>query len=628
MKKWLAAMVVIVLGVFASLAGAAASEQPDGIEIRLKVGDEQVWVNGEAVTVKKPFAVNGTTLVPLRVITTSFGAEPTWIAETQTIVLHYDGKSIELTSGGKQALVDGAAQELPVAPQIVDGTTMVPLRFILENFGANVNYNNETGDITITGSKQTATSVFGDEAKTKVGDSHQRWTMAYPSGLVQEYQSFNGESVQFADAKGEYSIYITKDTDLVNPEPEDMLDELSKYTYGVIRDKRLIREDGKVYAKIVERDSDGANVEYRAYLRDGYMTVYIFTVHQEEHYKDSSKAEVYNDLINSFTLEFAANDPEVKDISVIQGGYISYKDDDYGISLLVPSDWEQAKMQDYIVFYQTDKEYALYFSMSSLQEGDTTEKWANRHSELFVEDFEQSYRSEETSTVRKIAGETAIVRKVDFNFGDNWRQYTDVFVVKGQYKYNFTFEYNRDDYKKFSAELERMISSISIDPSQVDSAFGYVEDQYDKDRSALRTISSKDYGFSVKVPRYWSEGSAHNGRDVVEVLFTGGSFKVTAIRHITLQDAINVIEYTFDETSRVNSKFKVVSKTPATVNGATGQKFEINSEVEGLPLVGTTYVLQHNQTVYVIAVTLNTGVRSPENLQRVDKAVNSIAFTN
>ena len=56
---------------------------------------------------------------------------------------------IEMTIGSKTATVDGKKETLLRAPDIVNGTTLVPVRFIAEHLGCTVNYYADTGKIEI-----------------------------------------------------------------------------------------------------------------------------------------------------------------------------------------------------------------------------------------------------------------------------------------------------------------------------------------------------------------------------------------------------------------------------------------------------------------------------------------------
>lgn len=123
----------------------------DNVEIAFKIGDSVLQINGSDIEVEKPYvAGEGVTLVPLRVISEAFGAEVGWEGETKTITVDYEDKSIVLQIDNKEAFVNGQADELLAAPQLTEnGYTMVPLRFISETFGAEVGWDNDTQAVTV-----------------------------------------------------------------------------------------------------------------------------------------------------------------------------------------------------------------------------------------------------------------------------------------------------------------------------------------------------------------------------------------------------------------------------------------------------------------------------------------------
>ena len=120
-------------------------------EIQFCVGDSVLTINGVSVTVEKPYVVGiGVTLVPIRVITEAFGAEVGWENETKTVSISHPEANIVLQIGNPTATVNGVSSELLAAPELsAGGYTMVPLRFISENFGASVSYDDATKKITI-----------------------------------------------------------------------------------------------------------------------------------------------------------------------------------------------------------------------------------------------------------------------------------------------------------------------------------------------------------------------------------------------------------------------------------------------------------------------------------------------
>ena len=121
------------------------------LTIWLQVNNTTARVGDQAVLLDvPPQVVDGRTLVPLRFLGNALGATLTWEADTRHIRFELGTAQIDLWVGKDEALVGGRAVTMDVPPQIVDGRTLVPLRFISENLGAGVVYNPADQSITIT----------------------------------------------------------------------------------------------------------------------------------------------------------------------------------------------------------------------------------------------------------------------------------------------------------------------------------------------------------------------------------------------------------------------------------------------------------------------------------------------
>lgn len=117
-----------------------------------KLGREGVmlYVNGEeAEAGTAPVIKNGTTLVPFRVIAEELGAEVVWNKKEQSVTITQDGITVKLVIGSKTAYVDGKAVTLKQAPSVVNGTTLVPVRFVSEALKATVKWENETQSVIV-----------------------------------------------------------------------------------------------------------------------------------------------------------------------------------------------------------------------------------------------------------------------------------------------------------------------------------------------------------------------------------------------------------------------------------------------------------------------------------------------
>lgn len=90
------------------------------------------------------------TVVPIRFISESFGCQVQWEAQTKKVTITRFNDTIVLWIGKKEAIVNGKKVVLDVAPVIEDNGTLVPIRFISQAFGAKVEWFHETKHITIT----------------------------------------------------------------------------------------------------------------------------------------------------------------------------------------------------------------------------------------------------------------------------------------------------------------------------------------------------------------------------------------------------------------------------------------------------------------------------------------------
>lgn len=91
-----------------------------------------------------PVIKQGRTLIPVRAIAESMGALVTYNSELQTVTIVKDDKTIEFNLSDSTVYVNNEQIEIDVPAEIINNRTLVPMRFIAENFGMNVEWNNET----------------------------------------------------------------------------------------------------------------------------------------------------------------------------------------------------------------------------------------------------------------------------------------------------------------------------------------------------------------------------------------------------------------------------------------------------------------------------------------------------
>lgn len=105
-----------------------------------------------------PIIVKGTTLVPFRAISEALGISVQWEQKTSRITAVKQDvagtKKVVLTVGSKQAIVNGKVVPLALAPTVIRDSTMIPLSFFSQQYGASVSWTQNTQTVSITSPKK------------------------------------------------------------------------------------------------------------------------------------------------------------------------------------------------------------------------------------------------------------------------------------------------------------------------------------------------------------------------------------------------------------------------------------------------------------------------------------------
>lgn len=109
--------------------------------IKMTIDDKHLYVNGNISYMDvSPFIIAGRTFIPARYIAESLGAKVSWNHIKRTVTITFDDINISLTIDNKTAQVNGETVQLDTAPLICNNRTYVPLRFVAEQLGADVEY--------------------------------------------------------------------------------------------------------------------------------------------------------------------------------------------------------------------------------------------------------------------------------------------------------------------------------------------------------------------------------------------------------------------------------------------------------------------------------------------------------
>jgi len=172
--------------------------------------DISVTVDGKDVNFSNagPRRQDGRVLVPLRGVFQKLGAQVDWRAAKREIYATNGTNTVDLRIGDRTAMVDGKKVTLDVPAMIVDGTTMVPIRFVSESLGADVHWNETQQLVEIM-------SPNGAGRAQQIGNDRNDWRRNRDRNRDRDQ---NGNSNQVEVIQDNTIIPVTLDTDLSSNE--------------------------------------------------------------------------------------------------------------------------------------------------------------------------------------------------------------------------------------------------------------------------------------------------------------------------------------------------------------------------------------------------------------------------
>ena len=139
-----------------TISGTAAHT----MTIVLLIGQTTMTVDGKKVAIDPsgkvaPVIQNGRTLLPVRVLIETLGGTVGWDAVARKATVKMGNSMVQLwigkstaTVNGKQVAIDAADRN--VVPVIIEGRTLLPLRFLSESLGLGVVWNAVARSVTLT----------------------------------------------------------------------------------------------------------------------------------------------------------------------------------------------------------------------------------------------------------------------------------------------------------------------------------------------------------------------------------------------------------------------------------------------------------------------------------------------
>jgi hypothetical protein len=168
-----------------------------------------VRVNGAAVRFQAapPMLWHSRVLIPLKDVVDELGGSTKWNSRTTSLTVRVGSRTARIKIGTQLGDVEGRDIWLDVAPRTVNGTTMVPLTFFADAFGADVRWNERMGIARIdTGRGGVRTASAQNERGERGGPEAAKTE----SAELKQYRSLIMADGDSGKTIAEYDRYLTE----------------------------------------------------------------------------------------------------------------------------------------------------------------------------------------------------------------------------------------------------------------------------------------------------------------------------------------------------------------------------------------------------------------------------------
>lgn len=640
MKK-LSILLAIML-IFSSISSVAFADTTAGgngnlISISFKVGDEILKINGNEVKVVKPYVVNGNTLVPLRVITEAFGAEVVWEASDRSITIIYEDTTILLKLDNNEAVINDQKVTMAVTPVSVNGTTMVPLRFITENFGAEVTYDNATKLITVTkeisnGGITDFSDLLKRSNKERVGDSYYKWSIELPEEFEFSTRSFNGSTSMFSTPDSTAFLYViiedNEDKTLEHLWREAADDSLN--SGETILENKIVDINGTKFERIISKDYDGIYEMRQTIYEDKIYSVILIV------YDNTLKnTDAYKQYLDSFKTVFtdAAITDDISDVD--ENGYRTYKNENFKYSFKVPAEWRINSSDDtnIVNFYDINGtsenwDNELTFRMYSKGSVLSLDDMIAKEKQYIADEYNPALAKVVSTQKQTINGIQCATITESFKFNDETLYYITTYAVGKNYRYELELSIAGADYNKtnYKTVIDYVTKSLEITEPSVEEAGSLYDPTEVYATGNMYKVTADDKKWSFEVPINWDSQNSYGSSSMYEYIDPGHQMSFTFVEsERTAADLVKSYEE-YSKAFEASGDYKVISKEVLYEKGATVYKYVDQNTIGNTTITEYNYIISIGGKTYLAVLEIEEIRKSAKNLKLINDIWNSITF--
>ncbi|KUO68493.1 MAG: hypothetical protein APF77_01560 [Clostridia bacterium BRH_c25] len=638
MKKIAALLMALVLCLLIT-AGQVWADTDGTSTLILKENSEVYELNGKELEFEKPFMKQDTLMSCLDPIIKTMNITFEKSTDGKSITLKYGGSTIVMHIGSKDATVDGIKTTISQAPVSVNGSIMVPLRFVVENFGGEVSVASDTGYITVI--KETAgdnsikdfSLLLKKTTKEIVGDSYYNWSMRLPKDVKISYRSFNGSYNTFEAIDESYTISLSVYDQGADETFETLVESELQYAseYTLISQEKSTR-NGLDYFKIVYKD-DEAIYEERNFIKDNKVYELSLVIEDADKYKNNKELTA---ILDSFIPEFK-NDSSTEDLSDIAAdGRRIYEDKKLKFSARIPADWykyDYGRKENQVTFTSPYKgpstnSDSFTISMYSLENEFSLDKWnerelqyiENEYNPELVKILETEDITINSTKAKKIVCSTKLNSKTTYSY--------NIFIAGERYRYELNYLTNKSYNNAIvQSSINSLLGTFNFSEPDPEELGSFLDPDSIIKSEGVRFVDNKANGFSFEVPVNWSK--APSSDNYAEYYTNSDSYMgviIIAKKGVSEQEYNKQIDDSLKQAASVADTLTYNGKQIITDKGVRITKYDISMIQGELTNNMCSYIFSKNGTTYEVGLFLQDLRASEKNKKLLSDIWDSLKF--
>lgn len=612
----------------------------DKVSISFKIGGDSMNINGNSVKAERSYRVGNYTLVPLRSILEAFGAEVDWKGDGK-ITLVYRDTNIDLTIGAKKCIVNGVEKELPVAPAMSNGSTMVPSRFITENFGASVDYDSSSETVSITladdGAIKDFSIITGGINKTKIGNSYFGWSINIPKGSQLIDNSVTSNKISIKNIQKEMSFEISVDTEnskTINDYFDDINKNPKKYMINKLVDSSVNKTSNPNYAEFIYSNYFGSSIK-RIYISNGYVYDLILTLESGAK-EDTLKSDTYfTGMMNSFSLDYKGKSDDIQDFSKVKDGLVKYENDTLGYSINVFPEWNIINLEPSILSVIgnssliSNNEEGICVNVDKMEGNDNIDNYVNKIKESNSQNYNSKYynfielKTSNDNSSRKVGKLT-----YSLNYGSSKFIIEENVIADGNLVYDIVIKTFDGKYNTIKDKYPKIIDSFTYSTGKRDEILKGLGDYNDSLGNYITRVGkddsptlceSKEAKWDMRVPGNWL--NFNSSFDDESQMYLSPKFSsMIAVRAVKTDDKNKgkTDEDKF-ELDSIGDSYKLIDKQTISAKGKPVRiyNYKMENEQSDLSAQVKLYIIDGDNYSYCFITMISDLYASEKNLKEI-----------